>query len=135
MSARLCRRLPGPLFGAAAASLVFVTASALPGSGVGGATVTVTSSGTDGVGFSMTPGARLGAGFGAGTARAWISGGAAGLSSRVYIGCAISFAVHIVLLAELSPRFETSRLNAVQLLVVGITCSSGIDRRPRTAFS
>jgi drug/metabolite transporter (DMT)-like permease len=38
------------------------------------------------------------------------------------VGCAIAFAVHIVLLAELAPRFETSKLNAIQLLVVGAAC-------------
>lgn len=38
------------------------------------------------------------------------------------IGCAIAFAVHIVLLADLAPRFDTSRLNAVQLAVVGVAC-------------
>src|SRR5262249_34708692 len=31
-------------------------------------------------------------------------------------------AVHIVLLAEVSPQFATARLNAVQLLVVGGVC-------------
>ena len=38
------------------------------------------------------------------------------------VGCAAAFAVHIVLLAELAPRFPTSKLNAVQLLVVGGGC-------------
>src|SRR6185295_1930357 len=47
---------------------------------------------------------------------------AIGKGEVLTIGCAIAFAVHIVLLAELAPRYETSRLNAVQLLVVGGIC-------------
>jgi drug/metabolite transporter (DMT)-like permease len=38
------------------------------------------------------------------------------------IGCAIAFALHIVLLAEISPRFDTLPLTAVQLVVVGAGC-------------
>ncbi|MDQ1395864.1 MAG: hypothetical protein QOG64_1123 [Acidimicrobiaceae bacterium] len=38
------------------------------------------------------------------------------------IGCAVAFAVHIVLLADLAPRFDTARLNAIQLFVVGLVC-------------
>jgi drug/metabolite transporter (DMT)-like permease len=35
------------------------------------------------------------------------------------LGCALAFAVHIVLLSEMAPRFGTTRLTAVQLAVVG----------------
>ena len=38
------------------------------------------------------------------------------------LGCAVSFAVHIVLLAEFAPRYDSLRLNAVQLTVVGAVC-------------
>ena len=38
------------------------------------------------------------------------------------LGCAFAFAVHIVLLAEVSPRFDTAVLNVVQLAVVGSAC-------------
>lgn len=38
------------------------------------------------------------------------------------IGCAFAFAVHIILLSEWSPRYDTFALNAVQLAVVGGTC-------------
>ena len=38
------------------------------------------------------------------------------------LGCAVAFAVHIVLLSELSPRFETTALTAVQLAFVGGAC-------------
>lgn len=38
------------------------------------------------------------------------------------LGCAFAFAVHILLLSELSPRFETAALNVVQLAVVGGAC-------------
>jgi drug/metabolite transporter (DMT)-like permease len=38
------------------------------------------------------------------------------------LGCAFAFAVHIVLLAEVSPRFDTATLNTVQLAVVGGAC-------------
>lgn len=38
------------------------------------------------------------------------------------LGCAFAFAVHIVLVSELSPRFETTAFTAMQLLVVGAAC-------------
>jgi drug/metabolite transporter (DMT)-like permease len=38
------------------------------------------------------------------------------------LGCALAFAVHILLLSEWSPRFPTAALNAVQLAVVGAVC-------------
>jgi drug/metabolite transporter (DMT)-like permease len=38
------------------------------------------------------------------------------------LGCAFCFAVHIILLAEFAPRFDSIRLNAVQLTVVGAAC-------------
>jgi drug/metabolite transporter (DMT)-like permease len=38
------------------------------------------------------------------------------------VGCAVAFALHIVLLAELSPRYDTARLNAIQLGVVAVVC-------------
>jgi drug/metabolite transporter (DMT)-like permease len=38
------------------------------------------------------------------------------------LGCAFAFAVHIVLLSELSPRFEATPLTAVQLAFVGAAC-------------
>lgn len=38
------------------------------------------------------------------------------------LGCAFAFAVHIVLLSELSPRFETTALTATQLAFVGAAC-------------
>lgn len=38
------------------------------------------------------------------------------------VGCALAFAVHIVLLSEWSPRYDTAALNAVQLAVVGLAC-------------
>ena len=45
-----------------------------------------------------------------------------GKGELLTIGCAIAFAAHIVLLAEVAPRFETARLNAIQLFVVGVAC-------------
>ena len=42
-----------------------------------------------------------------------------GRASVLTLGCAVAFAVHIVLLAEFAPRFDVLRLNAVQLAVVG----------------
>ena len=45
-----------------------------------------------------------------------------GRGELLTVGCAVAFAVHIVLLAELSPRFETARLTAIQLLTVGALC-------------
>ena len=47
---------------------------------------------------------------------------AVGKGEVLTIGCAVAFAIHIVLLAELAPRFETARLNAVQLFVLGGVC-------------
>lgn len=38
------------------------------------------------------------------------------------LGCAFFFAVHILLLAELAPRYETLRFTALQLFVVGAAC-------------
>jgi drug/metabolite transporter (DMT)-like permease len=38
------------------------------------------------------------------------------------LGCALAFAVHILLLSELSPRFDTMALTATQLAVVGASC-------------
>lgn len=38
------------------------------------------------------------------------------------LGCALAFAIHIVLLSHWSPRFDTAALNAVQLAVVGAAC-------------
>jgi drug/metabolite transporter (DMT)-like permease len=37
--------------------------------------------------------------------------------------CALAFAVHILLLSELSPRHDTFRLTAIQLGVVGVGCA------------
>ena len=45
-----------------------------------------------------------------------------GKGELLTVGCAVAFAVHIVLLSELSPRFGASALNAVQLAVVGVAC-------------
>lgn len=45
-----------------------------------------------------------------------------GRGELLTLGCALAFAVHILLLAELSPRHDTVRLTAVQLLVVGAAC-------------
>ena len=39
------------------------------------------------------------------------------------LGCALAFAVHILLLADLAPRFDTVRLTAAQLAVVGVACA------------
>lgn len=53
-----------------------------------------------------------------------LTGGRAGIGrgELLTLGCAVAFAVHIVLLAELAPRFDSVRLTAVQLLVVGGLC-------------
>ena len=48
---------------------------------------------------------------------------ALGRGEVLTVGCAVMFAVHIVLLAGYAPRFDVVRLNAVQLLVVGAVCS------------
>ena len=45
-----------------------------------------------------------------------------GRGEALTLGCAVAFAVHIVLLSELSPRFHTTALTAVQLVVVGGAC-------------
>ncbi|HUQ39145.1 MAG TPA: DMT family transporter [Acidimicrobiales bacterium] len=47
---------------------------------------------------------------------------AMGRGEVLTVGCAIAFAVHIILLAEYSPRFDLFRLNAVQMAVVGGLC-------------
>lgn len=49
-------------------------------------------------------------------------GAGIGRGELLTLGCAVAFAVHIVLLAELSPRHDTVRLTAVQLAVVGGLC-------------
>jgi len=53
-----------------------------------------------------------------------LTGGVASLGrgEALTVGCAVAFAVHILLLSELSPRFDTAPLNAVQLFVVGGAC-------------
>lgn len=45
-----------------------------------------------------------------------------GKGELLTLGCALSFAVHIVLLAQFAPRFDTTKLNFAQLLVVGVGC-------------
>jgi drug/metabolite transporter (DMT)-like permease len=45
-----------------------------------------------------------------------------GKGELLTLGCAVSFAVHIVLLAEFAPRYDAVRLTAVQLTVVGLVC-------------
>ncbi|HUS62200.1 MAG TPA: DMT family transporter [Acidimicrobiales bacterium] len=45
-----------------------------------------------------------------------------GYGELLTLGCAVAFAVHIVLLADLAPRFDTIRLNAIQLGFVGAVC-------------
>ena len=45
-----------------------------------------------------------------------------GRGELLTLGCAAAFAVHIILLAELSPRYDTVRLTAIQLAVVGGAC-------------
>ena len=47
-------------------------------------------------------------------------GFAPGKGELLTLGCAVSFAVHIVLVSELSPRFSTARFTAAQLLLVGL---------------
>ena len=47
---------------------------------------------------------------------------ALGRGELLTLGCAVCFAVHIVLLAEFAPRFDVFRLNTVQLLVTGGAC-------------
>jgi drug/metabolite transporter (DMT)-like permease len=48
--------------------------------------------------------------------------GQIGKGELLTLGCALAFAVHILLLSEWSPRFPTAALNAVQLAVVGGVC-------------
>lgn len=49
-------------------------------------------------------------------------GVALGRGELLTLGCAFSFAVHIVLLAELAPRYDIARLTAVQVALVGCAC-------------
>jgi drug/metabolite transporter (DMT)-like permease len=49
-------------------------------------------------------------------------GVALGKGELLTMGCAFCFALHILVLAEFAPRFDTLRLNAVQLGVVGAAC-------------
>ena len=45
-----------------------------------------------------------------------------GKGELLTLGCAFAFAVHIILLAEFAPRYDSARLNAVQLTAVGVIC-------------
>ena len=45
-----------------------------------------------------------------------------GKGELLTMGCALCFALHILVLADVAPRFDTLRLNAVQLAVVGAAC-------------
>jgi drug/metabolite transporter (DMT)-like permease len=47
---------------------------------------------------------------------------AVGRGEALTLGCALAFAVQIVMLAELSPKHDSHRLNAVQLGVVAVGC-------------
>ena len=49
-------------------------------------------------------------------------GAGLGKGELLTVGCAVSFAVHIVALSAAAPRFPTMRLNAVQLATVGGLC-------------
>ncbi|HEV7887064.1 MAG TPA: DMT family transporter [Acidimicrobiales bacterium] len=53
-----------------------------------------------------------------------LTGGLSGLGRGevLTLGCALAFAVHILLLAGFAPRFDTAALNVVQLAVVGGAC-------------
>lgn len=53
-----------------------------------------------------------------------LAGAGAGLGrgELLTVGCALAFAVHIILLDRYSPSFPTSRLNCVQFVVVGLAC-------------
>lgn len=53
-----------------------------------------------------------------------LSGGRLGVGrgELLTLGCALAFAVHIVLLADRAPRHDPLRLNVVQLAVVGVGC-------------
>ena len=46
-----------------------------------------------------------------------------GRGEALTLGCAVAFAVHVLFLSEFSPRFDTLRLTAVQLGVVGAACA------------
>jgi drug/metabolite transporter (DMT)-like permease len=59
-------------------------------------------------GLALLTGGASGAGFGRGEA--------------LTLGCAFAFALHIVVLGDVAPRFDTVRLNAVQLATVGGLC-------------
>lgn len=50
------------------------------------------------------------------------SGAGLGQGELLTVGCALAFAIHIILLDGYSPRFRTSRLNCVQFVVVGSVC-------------
>jgi len=45
-----------------------------------------------------------------------------GKGELLTLGCAVCFAVHIILVAEFAPRYDALRLNAVQLSAVGVLC-------------
>jgi drug/metabolite transporter (DMT)-like permease len=45
-----------------------------------------------------------------------------GKGELLTLGCALAFAVQIILLAEFAPRYDAVRLNAVQLTAVGAIC-------------
>ncbi len=47
---------------------------------------------------------------------------ALGEGELLTLGCAFCFAIHILVLSDAAPRFDTWRLNAVQLAVVGGAC-------------
>jgi drug/metabolite transporter (DMT)-like permease len=47
---------------------------------------------------------------------------ALGRGELLTLGCALCFAVHILVLSDAAPRFDSVRLNAVQLAVVGGAC-------------
>lgn len=59
-------------------------------------------------GLALLTGGASGAGFGRG--------------ELLTLGCAFAFALHIVILGEVAPRYDTVRLNAVQLVTVGALC-------------
>jgi drug/metabolite transporter (DMT)-like permease len=49
-------------------------------------------------------------------------GVALGRGELLTLGCAFCFAIHILVLSGAAPRFDSVRLNAVQLGVVGLAC-------------
>lgn len=51
-----------------------------------------------------------------------VSGSGFGRGELFTLGCALAFALHILVLADVAPRFDTMKLNAVQLLTVGAAC-------------